>query len=141
MPMTLKGATELRMRLRAMSNDVQREHLEEAALFGAQPVVETAKALAPILEQPHKDRIPGALKASIMAKLRPRRDPTYALIAIGPVKQGSTLDAFYARWVEFGTRYIAAQPFLRPAMLLRGIEAAARVRERLWQSIMRHTVR
>ena len=166
MPFTVTGAAEVRRTFRAMGDGVQRETLEAAVLYGAQPIVAAAQLLAPMITGPNPRRAPGLLKRSIRAVLRQRRRADRAKVEIGPHKS-SGLDAFFGKFVEYGhtivTRgrwslgskdgvagrkrvkskgqrigFVAPKPFLRPALLAAGTQAAARVREYLLGAIAKH---
>lgn len=55
-------------------------------------------------------RLPGFLKASIGRRRADRESPTTVSYIVGVLRR-----AFYANFLEFGTRHQAAQPFIRPA--------------------------
>lgn len=163
MPLTVEGALELRDKFNRLREEVRREVLEEAALRGAEPIVETAKALAPVMTKLDPRRIPGTIRDTIVARLRPRKAPDRVTVIIGPRKRGK-LDPYFAKFVEFGHliglkkservllrltraqartrqkalgRFVPAQPFMRPALLARGQEAGEIVRRVLWTGIQR----
>jgi HK97 gp10 family phage protein len=75
------------------------EALSEIALTGAMPIANEAKALCPVKT--------GTLRRSIITEITTSTS-TRAIASIGP-----TVD--YGIYVEFGTRHMAAQPFMRPA--------------------------
>lgn len=58
-------------------------------------------------------RIPGTLKKSIRYKIV-KKGTKVQVIAGG--RSASKLTAYYAMWVEFGTKDMIAYPFLRPAI-------------------------
>lgn len=57
-------------------------------------------------------RVPGTLKKSIRYRIV-RRGAAVQVVAGS--RSGKALTAFYAMWVEFGTRKMLARPFMRPA--------------------------
>lgn len=74
---------------------------EGAAKAGAERIAETARVMAPVRT--------GKLKESIKARKEPEQlGDGWEVVAT----------AFYANWVENGTRHQAAQPFLMPAFEL-----------------------
>ena len=91
-----------------------REHLDDALFEGAKVIQEAAQSRAPVGKTKK-------LRASIYAasftknnykktgktdrRIKPKKGT--AVIAAG---------AFYAGWVEYGTRKMHARPFLRPAL-------------------------
>lgn len=159
MPLRLEGATQVRTAFRGLVEGTQREVLEEAALLGAQPIVEAARNLAPVIAKPDPRRSPGLLRRTIQARLFSRKSTEKAVVGIGPVRSGGD-DPFFARWVEYGHRIVkrrskdaglgrrrheakasgesvAPHPFLRPALLSAGTAAAERVRAALLSAINR----
>lgn len=85
----------------------------------AAPVAEDAQRRAPRLRIPDPRRVIGALAISVRVMS--------TAVKNGVVKGGvvagtrarnlkSKLDAFYARFVEYGTAKMTAQPYLRPAI-------------------------
>lgn len=159
MTLRLEGASELRAKFRGLQDGTQREVLEEAALLGAQPIVEAARNLAPVIAKPDPRRSPGLLRRTIQARLFSRKSTEKAVVGIGPVRSGGD-DPFFARWVEYGHRIVArrskeasltqrrreakraganvaARPFMRPALLSAGAAAAEKVRAALLSGINR----
>ena len=108
-------------------------------------MIAEAKAYAPVAEKPHRAYggrytiLPGALRASISAR-RIRDKAATVMNTIGP-RKAKGIDTFYWRFVEFGTKYMAARPFLRPALhdnVARVIEA---MRARLEKGVDREVRR
>lgn len=64
-----------------------------------------------LLKSKWRSRSSGRLKSTISSSVVQRLDKTAVL---GFLEAGSA-EAFYARWVEFGTIKMAPRPFLRPA--------------------------
>lgn len=52
-------------------------------------------------------------------------------VYVGPVGSTEDGDVFYAQFVEFGTRYMGAQPFMRPAIASKRPEAERLILSRL----------
>ncbi len=80
--------------------EVVRKHAAPAVALSALRVANRARALVPVGST-------GLLKASI--DYEHLGDSLSAGVGL------RTADAFYWRYVEFGTRYVAARPFFRPA--------------------------
>lgn len=82
------------------------KHLDDASMgaakAGAERIAETARILAPVRT--------GKLKESIEARPEDERFGGNGFEVVAK--------AFYANWVENGTRHSAAQPFLMPAFEL-----------------------
>lgn len=146
----LKGLRELGEAMRLMNSEVSTKIARGAAAAMAGMVKKRAIALAPQSDAPHqlgrrKDQIaqPGNLKRNIIVKRLPAKQTQLTAEYIVTVRHGSGKvpnDAFYWRFVEFGTVNMPAQPFLRPALadnvgpateaakkrLASGIDSAAR---------------
>ena len=109
-----------------LAGDMAGKIARAAPNAGAQVVKKAAIANAPMSDQPHqlgvrKDQIaqPGNLKKNIIVKRLPPAERTVTEEHIVTVRHGSgkvPKDAFYGRFVEFGTAKMAARPFLRPAL-------------------------
>lgn len=112
MTLTVFGMNKLKTRLANLKN----QHLTKACVEGtkqiARDIRDTAKILAP------KDT--GALAASIrlIVTARPAGHVTSIGVSAGGYvinpKTGRRVD--YASFVEYGTRNMRAQPFMRPAI-------------------------
>lgn len=57
-------------------------------------------------------------------------------VFVGPVGSTEDGDAFYAQFVEFGTRYMGAQPFMRPAIASKRPLAEKLILSRLAGSVL-----
>lgn len=131
----VKGLKELDEFLKQLPEQIQRRALQQATLAGARVIRDSAAGRAPMRYFPpgpmkaykssSKYRLPGFLRASVKVwrlKKDAKGTVSYAVGARGL--------AFYGRFVEFGTRFVGARPFLRPAldaMHLWAIEAVAAV--------------
>lgn len=109
-------------RLPKVAKALMRSAMEGAA----DDIVATMKSLAPVLKTPDDRRRAGALRDSIgwtwgrapkgatviaTAKGSIGGDLTITIYAGSRDKSLGVDDAFYARWVEFGTQKMQAQPF------------------------------
>ena len=113
----ISGLKDLQKSLRQFPQNVQKNICTGANRAAAADIAKTAKQNAPVRT--------GVLKRSIkVKKLRAfKNNPTivtHRVIAGGKVKwkskgESQKGDAFYARFVEFGTSRLAQSPFMRPA--------------------------
>ncbi len=94
----IKGGRELANLLRSVPLRIERKMAKKALMAGSKPIVEEAKARAPVDTS--------VLESSIRAY--PAKG---AKIRIGPSKA-----AWYSHFVEFGTSKMQADPFMRPAL-------------------------
>lgn len=108
MPGTVKlrltGAKELEEALRQFSPRLTSRLGNKALKAGAQPIIEEAKRLVPVLT--------GKLRDSITAVVSRDRSEDQRKVKVG-FKYPA---AARAHFTEFGTRFQPAQPFLRPAL-------------------------
>lgn len=112
--------------MRLLSSDVSGKIARAGVLAAAKIVKSAAIAAAPISDRPHqlgrrKDQIaqPGNLKRNIIVKRLPPNERAVTEEYIVGVRHGSgrvPKDAFYWRFIEFGTVKLPARPFLRPAL-------------------------
>jgi HK97 gp10 family phage protein len=98
--MQIHGWPEMHSRLERLAGRVE-DNLMLAALAGAQPVVGAVQRRTPVRT--------GNLRRSYHAESGDRA-PTAVTVVVGT-------DVEYAKWVEFGTSRMAAQPHLRPGVL------------------------
>lgn len=134
----IQGLDDAKRVFQQLPVDLARKVLRGAMLDGAEVIRREAQSRAPVRAEAgakrlsgRKGRLPGFLKASILkrARARPRRrDLT--------VSVGWSKEAFYGRFIEFGTRFMAARPFLRPAFDAKGAEAARTIAARLGPQIV-----
>jgi HK97 gp10 family phage protein len=110
-------------RLPAIAKATIRSKMAEAA----DEIVAMMKSLVPVLKEPDARRQAGALRDSIgwtwgqapkgsmviaaMKGAGAGGDLTITIFAGSRDKGRGTADAFYARWVEFGTKNMPAQPY------------------------------
>jgi HK97 gp10 family phage protein len=99
--MVVEGGEELRTRLLALAKGIDVDLAEEAMLEAADPMRQRALEAAP--------RRTGLLQSQIGLGAA-AQEPGAATVGIHIGKK-----AFYWRFVEFGTRFLTARPFVRPA--------------------------
>lgn len=104
--MAVSGAFHVRRTLRLLSEAAQTE-VKDAIQRGAEMIYEDAEGRVP--------RNTGALAKNISINISP--DGFQAKIGV----QGfGARHAYYAKWIEYGTVKMAAQPFLNPALDSKG---------------------
>ena len=108
MPIELSGMDELLARLANTTQSVERTK-EKALKKGAEVIKEEMITNAPVLT--------GNLKENIeVSDMKTKNSTEY--VEVGPNK-----DAFYAKFIEFGTIKQKAKPFIEPAFLAKRREA------------------
>ena len=125
----LIGAKELEKVLKNTPRRVQGSVVRKATRAGAVIFRRLAKAKVP--------KRSGQLRRGIiMRTARGRRNEIRVIVGLrgGKRSQGG---AFYGIFLEFGTRFIRARPFIRPAFDEGKDEASRTVIDRLWAEIAR----
>lgn len=128
----VEGLRELGEAMSALSSDIANRVSRSATNAGAQVIRKRAQALAPVAT--------GNLRKNII--VRRLREPSGRLTQeyIVTVRKGKVTkrqaasglsDAYYARFVEFGTVKMAARPFLRPAYDAGKTEAVDAIKAKL----------
>jgi HK97 gp10 family phage protein len=113
-PLTLEvyGANKLMARLTELRTVRLKQSTEENVRKTCEAIRDDAKAIVPVDT--------GSLRSSIRLQVRPRptaHSISYGVSAGGYVtnpKSGKKVN--YASFVEYGTRKMAAQPYMRPAI-------------------------
>lgn len=103
---TVRGLSELQAFLDQLPAKIERNVLRGALRAGAKPVLEAAKAKAPVAPPSAKnERVyglrEGALRESLRISVKVRGGKVTASVKAGGGKKG---DVYYARFVEYGTR-------------------------------------
>ena len=144
----VQGLDQLAKALRELPQRVARNGLRAAVYAGAKVIRDEAKLQAPVAtgdlgaNQPP----PGTLKRSVIMKQIPelsgaQNQTFFVTVRHGKQyrKQGKkgnlSQDAWYWRFVEFGTVKMSARPFLRPAFDMKKHEAVTAIKTRLAQRI------
>ena len=144
----VQGLDQLARALKELPKRVARNSLRAAVYAGAKVIRDEAKLKAPMAiaalgpNQPP----PGTLKRSVIMKQIPElssaeRQTFFVTVRRGKKyrKQGRkgqlSQDAWYWRFVEFGTVKMAARPFLRPAFERKKRAAVQAIQDRLAQRI------
>jgi HK97 gp10 family phage protein len=124
----IAGLKELAAALHELPIAMARKQMAGPVSKGAALIRDEARRLAPVYhgEVSEGHPPPGTLKKAIVMK-RERADTKAEVVARFIVavrsgkkfqhvgKKGTNLDAYYWKFVEFGTSKMAARPFLRPA--------------------------
>ena len=144
----IDGLDQLAQALRELPKRVARNGLRGAVYAGAKVIRDEAKLKAPVASAPLGPNQPpqGTLKRSIIMKQVPelsgeQKQTFFVTVRHGKKyrKQGKSgnlsQDAWYWRFVEFGTVKMTARPFLRPAFEGKKYEAVDAIKTRLAERI------
>lgn len=116
---TIIGLAKLDRKLKRLPAEA-RKTIRAAMATGADQVVAMMKNLAPILKKPDPRRTPGALRDSIGWTWGQAPKGSMVIASLKGAGFGGDLtitiyaggkSAWYARWVEFGTSNMSAQPY------------------------------
>jgi len=144
----IDGLRELNEALKQLPANVAKNVLRGATNAGAAVIRAEAKQRAPVytgslISTDHPP--PGTLKKSIVQRqVRELSSQVQQTIHIGvrsgkalKDKAGRSLDAYYWRFVEFGTSKMAARPFLRPAFEAKKLAAIEAIKKYMAERIPR----
>ncbi len=134
---TIHGLDTFAQALKVLPNNISRRVLRSAVAAAAKLVQDEAKVRAPVSTGPARKNHPppGTLKRAISRGRSnrysaPGKEVFHIFVrnagssAKGrKIVAGSKFDAFYWRFVEFGTSKMAARPFMRPAFEAKKEEA------------------
>ena len=137
----VKGLRELGLAMQALSADMAGKVARQATAAGAGVVRKAARDAAPVDT--------GNLKAAVVMKRLPKRETNLTEEYVVTVRKGKKSDAvkgragrgrqgkdaYYARFVEFGTVKLPARPFMRPALENNTQKATDAVASRLKQRL------
>lgn len=144
----VQGLKELGQQMDKLDKKVRNRIARAATAAGARHIRDTAKAMVPVDT--------GQLKQNIVVKKFRDRQPDKTLYGIGLISKESTYGdtktnrrkgragksywtdkAYYGHMVEFGTRKMPAQPFLRPALETQKEQTVAVVKKRLTEELVK----
>ena len=144
----IDGLQELARALRELPQRVARNGLRASVYAGAKVIRDEAKLKAPMATAPlgPNQPPPGTLKRSIIMKQVPELSGDKKQTFFVTVRQGKkyrkqgkkgnlSQDAWYWRFVEFGTVKMSAKPFLRPAFEGKKMEAVDAIKQRLAERV------
>lgn len=146
--LNIAGLSELRAALRELPDRIARNVLRGAVNAGATVIRAEARVRAPVYTGEVADGHPppGTLKRAIYQKqINELSSLTNQVFFVGVRhgkkyrKQGKkgdkSQDAYYWRWVEFGTSTMSARPFLRPAFEAKKLEAVEAMKKYMIERI------
>lgn len=143
----ITGLKELSAALKELPQRIARNVLRQSVARGAAVIRDEAKTRAPVSEAARPGGpVPGTLRRAIVVRHDARRSNALSQTYVVTVRQGKkyrnqgkkgnrSQDAYYWRWVEFGTVKMRARPFLRPAFETKKQEAVRAITEYLAQRI------
>lgn len=135
---SVHGIGDVAAAVKDLEDRLKKKVLLEAYKKASKPLIAAAKSLVPVGDTAYKDRkgrwkhinlpykryrngkvvatyMPENLKKSI-GFFQPRRKRSNSIVAyVGPKSGRGKYDGYYGHMVEFGTKYMRAQPYLRPA--------------------------
>jgi len=126
--MKVEGLKELADKLRGMGPDLSRNVLRAAVRAGAATV--RAEAMNMVPQDTGRLRRAIYLK-HIREKSSPHQQTFYVSVRAGKRYRKRDVDAYYWRFVEFGTAKMAARPFMRPAFEAKKGDALEAIKGRL----------
>lgn len=134
----IEGLADLARSLREMPQDVRRNALRSGMRAGAREIQKDAQRRAPVdtgrmRTNVYLKRIPELVTELsegwfVGVRMGPKRTRDKAT---GAVSKDYSRDAWYWRLVEFGTRFVPARPFMRPAFESQKEAAVAAIAARL----------
>ncbi len=152
------GLRELEAALKRLGGPVARSAMRAAARAGATVIRDEARALVPVrtglvrenivvrVRRDERTSTGSAVRFSILVRTRKgmlnrvKKGVRLHSMAIDPTLKRETLKVvspYYWRYVEFGTRKMNKQPFLRPALENKAGAAVERMKAVLWRRIKR----
>lgn len=130
------GLQELSQTLMKLPAELEKRVIMGALRAAGQTIRKEAMARAPVLQEPDPRRRAGTLRKSISVRRVKGKVAVYvgvfglsgkrmaAFKAGGGTKGANNPDdPYYWKWVEYGTKKMAARPFLRPAFEAKKFEA------------------
>lgn len=130
--MRVEGLKELERNLHALPRSVTKRVVRHALRKGGEPIIEAARARAPVRTGALRDSIGGSYRLSKRQK-RLHRKASAEEYFVGAGGKG----ARHAHLQEFGTVHHGPQPFLRPAFMAEQGEALRIVADELGKAVMR----
>lgn len=143
----VSGLKELNAALKQLPDNIAKNVLRGATSAGAAVIRKEARQRAPVytgdVQGNHPP--PGTLKKSVYQSQRRNLSSLVKQVFHVGVrtgkglkdKAGRSVDAYYWRFVEFGTSKMAARPFLRPAFEAKKLAAVEAIKDYLAQRIPR----
>lgn len=135
----LVGIEDLKRALAEASKAIRTKAVRGALREAGKVIQSAARAAAPVLAVPTPRRKPGTVKKNIVVRaskfarqagdegvfinVRPIGRSKARVAKLGKAGAANPNDPYYWRFVEMGTKKLAARPFLRPAAESKGQEA------------------
>lgn len=113
---TISGVTEIKRAFDELGRKLGRKVITQEVRRGVKVLADDVRSRAPVYAGPRADVPKGAVKKDIRVRARAKRKR--GVIAIDVVTGKGTTKKAGAYWgpmVEYGTRKMRAQPFIRPA--------------------------
>lgn len=134
----VEGLADLNRRLTELPKAIQGRPLRTAVAAGGRVIQQEAKARVPVDTGLVRDRI--RVMSMRQEQRNARAEVVVGVRRVGKVskkvqKNRRRTDPFYWRFIEFGTKFKPARPFLRPALENKRTEAVEAIRERLAKRI------
>lgn len=134
----LEGVDDLKRALAEASSTIRKKAVRGALREAGKVIQAAARAAAPVLSVPTKNRKPGTIKRNIVVRAskfarQAGSEGVYVSVRgirgqarvkrFGKAGAANPNDPYYWRFQELGTRKMAARPFMRPAAESKGGEA------------------
>lgn len=133
----LEGVDELKRALADVSKQIRTKAVRAALREGGKVIQREARSTVPVLKKPTPTRRPGTIKRNIVVRASKfaRRDKNEGVyVSVRPLRGARTQklgkasannpnDPFYWWFVEFGTKFQKARPFMRRAVDTHGQQA------------------
>lgn len=134
----LEGVEDLKRALSEASKTIRTKAVRGALREAGKVIQAAARAAAPVLSVPSKNRKPGTIKRNIVvraSKLARQAGSEGVYVSVrgirgkarvkrlGKAGANNPNDPYYWRFVELGTRKMAAKPFMQPAAESKGQQA------------------
>jgi HK97 gp10 family phage protein len=133
---SIKGLQGLEDALSQFAPKLVKKAFKEAMHAADQPIIETAKQLAPVMAVATKDRQPGELRDSIGENITIKRDRVRARVGPRRIKgESNQSPGAWGLMEEFGSIHNPPQPYLRPAFDARKQEAVDKFADTLRAAI------
>ena len=128
------GFDDLDRQLARLAQGLPEATVRQALHEGAALIVDEARRLVPYATGNLHDSI--AVTDDRDARLYGKVNGSGFSVYVGPVGSNEDGDAFYAQFIEFGTRYMGAQPFMRPALASKRPDAERLILSRLAADVL-----
>lgn len=129
----VEGMAALERRMRGLEPKLAKSALRAAVNAGAQVIKKEAKSLAPI-DTGKLSKRAIYVQRSRRGSSRSREEYKVA-VRLGKKDQEKSRDAFYWWYIEFGTKFLAARPFMRPAFEKMKFVAVEKIKAKLLEKL------